>query len=69
MSIETLGDALPREINRCRELVKMYEEIGNPGIFAKTMIQADIDKAERAMAEGDLPAMIAVYQSLKEWKD
>ena len=57
--IDTLGDALPREMARVRdEVLPCYLEIGQSGTFAVAMIRRDLDAAARAMAEGDLCAMI-----------
>jgi hypothetical protein len=65
----SLGEALPREIARVRDnVLPPYLEIGPAGGFAVAMMRRDLDLASKAMIEGDLPAMIAVYQSLKEWK-
>jgi hypothetical protein len=61
---ETLGDALPAEMARVRELLPLYDAI-RTGVFAATMIRHDLDEAARALAEGDVAAMIAVYQCLK----
>lgn len=65
-SIDTLGEALPREMARVRdEVMPAYREIGMAGTFALTMMRNDLDEAARAMAAGDLPAMIRAYESLK----
>jgi hypothetical protein len=61
---ETLGEALPKEMARVRELLPMYDAIPT-GIFAATMMRADLDAAAKAMAEGDVVAMLRVYESLK----
>ncbi len=62
---ETLGDALPREMARVRdELLPIYDSIPT-GIFAATMMRADLDAAAKALAEGDVVAMLRVYESLK----
>lgn len=66
-SIETLGDALPKEIERCQELVALYKTIPT-GAFGAAMIQNDIKAAHKAMMEQDLPAMIRAYNALKECK-
>lgn len=66
---ETLGDALPKEIERCQRLLTQYEAIGPAGIFGATMIRADIAKAHKAMMEGDVVAMIQVYESLKGFSE
>ena len=61
----TLGDALPREIERCQELLVAYAEIGPAGAFGAAMIRADIAAAHKAMMEGDCVAMIRAYEALK----
>ena len=63
---ESLGTALPAEIARVRdEVLPIYLEAGPPGAFAVAMMRADLARASKAMIEGDLPAMITVYKSLK----
>jgi len=65
---ESLGEALPREMARVRdEVMPAYEEIGPSGAFALAFMRADLDAAARAMAEGDVVAMLRVYQSLKDY--
>lgn len=65
----TLGEALPKEIARVRdEVLPEYLAIGAPGQFAVTMMRADLDRASKAMIEGDLPEMVSVYQALKEYR-
>lgn len=66
---ESLGEALPKEIARVRDhVLPHYVEIGPVGAFGAMMIRRDLDAAAKAMIEGDLPAMIAAYQALKETK-
>jgi len=68
MSHETLGDALPREMARVRDVVMpAYQEVGNVGVFALHCMRRDLDAAAKALAEGDVVAMIQAYQALKEW--
>lgn len=62
---QTLGDALPKEIERCQELLKDYESIGPSGAFAVKMIKRDIAAAHKAMIEGDLVGMLRVYKTLQ----
>ncbi len=67
--METLGEALPKEMARVRDvLMPRYLEIGPAGMFALTLMRADLDRAAKAMAEGDVAEMIRAYQSLKEFK-
>ncbi|HEX5242562.1 MAG TPA: hypothetical protein VFW23_04805 [Tepidisphaeraceae bacterium] len=64
--VESLGDALPREISRVRDhVLPAYLAIGPAGVFAASMMRADLDAASKAMIEGDTVAMIRVYESLK----
>lgn len=65
----TLGESLPLEMARVRDKVlPAYIAIGAAGSFAATMMRNDLDAAARAMAEGDLPAMIRVHESLKGYE-
>jgi len=65
--IKTLGESLPDEMARVRELLPLYDAIPS-GIFAATMMRMDLDRAARAMIEGDVIAMIRVFDSLKGYK-
>lgn len=65
----SLGEALPREMARVRDRVMpAYLEIGAPGLFALSMMKVDLDRAAKAMIEGDTIEMLRVYESLKEYK-
>ena len=64
--METLGDALPREVRRYQDLLVVYEKIGPAGQFGALMIRESLDAATKAMAAGDLPGMIASYKRLKD---
>jgi hypothetical protein len=66
METKTLGEELPREMARVRDRVMpVYQSIGSVGVFALTMMRADLDEAARAMVEGDVVAMLRAYESLK----
>ena len=66
---DTLGDALPREMARVRdEVLPVYRDIGPSGMFAATMMRRDLDLAAKALAEGDVVAMLAIHESLKSWQ-
>lgn len=62
---ETLGDALPKEIERCQKLLEQYAFIGPAGAFGHAMISRDIAAAHKAMMEGDVVAMLRAYEALK----
>lgn len=64
---ESLGEALPKEMARVRDVViPAYLKCGPGGMFAVMMMRADLDAAARAMISGDVVEMLRVYQSLKE---
>ena len=64
--IDTLGHALPREMARVRdEVMPVYREIGRPGVIALHLMTEALDRAARALAEGDVTAMIAALEDLR----
>lgn len=64
-----LGDELPRQIARVRDVViPAYLECGIGGTFAVAMMRADLDRASKAMIEGDVVEMLRVCESLKGWE-
>lgn len=65
--METVGDALPKEMARVRDLIPIYESIGPAGGFAVAMMKNDLDRAAKAMVEGDTVEMICVLTSLREY--
>lgn len=65
---DTLGVALPREMARVRdEIMPAYQVIGAVGSLALTFMRRDLDLAAKAMAEGDVVAMIQAYEALKDY--
>ena len=65
----TLGDELPRQIARVRdEIIPVYLEIGPGGIPAVMLMRADLDRASKAMIEGDVVEMLRICQKLSEWQ-
>jgi len=68
-SVDTLGEALPREMARVRDVVMpVYMGIGPAGGFALAFMRSDLDRAAKAMAEGDVVAMIDAYSRLKDYQ-
>lgn len=66
--MKSLGEALPAEMARIRdEVIPIYSAIPT-GVLAVTMMRRDLDLAAKALAEGDLPAMIEAYQSLQGYE-
>jgi len=65
----TLGDALPQEIARVRdEVLPEYIAIGPAGAIAAALMRQSLDLAAKAMAEGDVVAMMRACLELKGYK-
>lgn len=65
--MSSLGEALPREIERVQELIKEYESVPM-GHIAASMMKADIKKAHDAMISGDIVGMVRLYAELKGYE-
>jgi hypothetical protein len=66
--METLGEALPKEQARCRELLKIYREVGPAGAFAAMMVEQALQRADQAVIGGDILEMIHCYKELTEFE-
>ncbi len=63
---KTLGTELPAEITRVRDqIMPNYIKIGKSGEPALFMMRAAMDGAIKALAEGDMIAMLKFYEDLK----
>lgn len=68
--MSSLGTELPKEMTRVRDvLMPMYQSIGPAGGFALAMMRAELDRATKALAEGDVVAMLRSYEALKGFKE
>jgi hypothetical protein len=69
---DTLGDALPREMTRVRtQVLPAYQEvlkIAPMTQFTINLMNASLDAAQRAMAEGDVVAMIQCLEDLRGYE-
>jgi hypothetical protein len=64
--VTTLGEALPVEMARVRdEVMPAYMAIGSAGAIGLSLMRASLDRAARAMAEGDVVAMLAALEDLR----
>lgn len=61
-----LMEGLLKELNRNREYLQRYKEIGSSGVFGAAIIQDKIDKAEKAIAKGDVVEMLVCYNELQK---
>lgn len=71
--INTLADALPREMARVRDQVMpQYLALRDmPNVIVEpqlAIMRASLDAAAKAMAAGDVVAMLRCYQDLKEYE-
>lgn len=64
--MESLGNALPKEQARVREVLGHYKEIGPTGALGAAMIEHSLQKTDEAVMSGDVAAMIAAYKDLQE---
>lgn len=64
-----LAEALPLEIERVKEIVKIYRqpELKGAGEIAARLMEVDIKKAEMATIEQDTVEMLRSYYILKEY--
>jgi hypothetical protein len=66
--METLGDRLPKEMARVRDrLLPLYDAIPT-GMYVATMMRKDLDRAAKAMIDGDIVEMVRVCKSLMDYK-
>jgi hypothetical protein len=64
----SLAEALPEQQARVREILGHYKEIGDSGKFGATLIENSLRMTDKAVASGDVGAMIAAYEDLKTIK-
>lgn len=64
--MKTLGEAYPEQQARVREILECYRELGPVGQFGAIMIEDLLKRADKAVMEQDLPAMIQIFQEMKE---
>lgn len=66
----SLGTELPKEMARVRDkLMPRYMAIGSAGSFALFMMRAELDRATKALANGDVLEIMRSYEALKGFKD
>jgi hypothetical protein len=66
---ESLGEALPKEQARVRELKKIYESLGLAGAFSAYMMELSLAAADKAVISGNVTDMIVAYEDLKRYKE
>ena len=65
----TLLEELQEEMNRIREIIKIYDKLpNNAGYFVCRIMKQSIKKAEKFIASGDMIKIAEVYKELKDYK-
>jgi hypothetical protein len=64
----SVGEDFPRQQQRARELLKAYQDIGPEGYFGVQVIQSALEKADQALASGDVVAILRSYEQLRDLK-
>lgn len=67
--MSSLGEEYPKEQARLRQCLINGKEIGPVGTFYCMVIEDCLRRADVAVMEQDLAAMIAIYQEMKEIKE
>ena len=69
--LKTLGEALPEEMARVRELIVMLRDpmLRGSGEIAARLMELDLQAADKAVMSGDVVAMIKAYEALKKWEE
>ncbi len=69
--MKSLGESLPEEQARVRELIQLYRDplLKGAGAFAVEMMEMELKKADQAVMSGDVALMIAAYKNLKEFHE
>lgn len=67
--METLGEALQKEMARVRELIVMYRDpvLKGSGNLSAAMMEMSLRRADAAAMSGDLAEMLRAYKDLKEY--
>jgi hypothetical protein len=65
----SLGEVFPQEQARVRGIMRSCIEIGPSGAFLASICERILQRADRAAVSQDVPAMIAIYQEMRELKE
>jgi hypothetical protein len=65
-TMPSLGEELPKEQQRVRELVKLYTGLpGNAGVPAAMLMEQVLTETEQAVMNGDVVKMLKCYEQLQ----
>lgn len=64
--MSSVGEEFPKEQARVRELLGEYRAMGPAGQFGAMMLEQTLQRADAAMASGDIVAIMRAFQELKD---
>lgn len=64
----SIGEDMPNQQARARELLQAYNDIGPAGKFGVYVIEQALRRADTALASGDVVEIVKAYQELRELK-
>ena len=64
---DTLAAALPREMVRVTKIAGQYRQV-EMGFIAAALMEAAVERAQEAIASGELARMIQAYHDLKGYE-
>lgn len=68
--MSSLGEALPLEQTRVRELKETYLSLPlGAGRLAAHLMELSLQRAERAAISGDVVEMLRAHEDLQEWTE
>jgi hypothetical protein len=69
--MDTLGDEIPKEQARVRELVQRYRDplLNGAGNMTALLMELALKAADKAVISGDIAEMIIAYKELRSWHD
>lgn len=68
-TMTTIAEDLPKEQQRCREILESAVSIGKAGAFLAALLRESLRKAEAASSSGDVVEMMRCYEDLKNYKE
>jgi uncharacterized membrane protein YgdD (TMEM256/DUF423 family) len=67
---ESVGEAFPKEQQRLRELLAIYRGLeGGVGAFGAAGIEQTLQRADQAMASGDVVAIVQAFAEMQGWQE
>lgn len=64
---DTLAAALPREMVRVTKIAGQYRQVGM-GFIAADLMEAAVERGQKAIDAGDVIAMLRAYADLQEYE-